>query len=225
METRLRVLLLNLAVAFACSGCAIFGGGKDQAAQGEDGEAPPVLVFEPDVDTRQVREAKIDTENFEIGVFGGIMAIEDFGSNSIVGVRAAYHVTQTFFAEATYGMTEAGRTSFEELSGGAELLLDDDRQLTYYNLSLGLNLLPGEVFMGKKRAFNSSLYLTAGAGSTEFAGDSRFTLSAGLGYRFYVRDWLALHATARGHFFDLDLLGEPKTTTNLEAHGGFTVFF
>ncbi|MEM9384358.1 MAG: outer membrane beta-barrel domain-containing protein [Pseudomonadota bacterium] len=225
METRFLVLLLNLTLAFALSGCAIFGGG-DKDAQADDGDEETLtLVFEPDIETREVRQAKIDTENFEIGVFGGIMSIEDFGTNSLVGVRAAYHVTQAFYAEASYGRSEAGLTSFEELSGGAELLLPDDRQLTYYNFSLGLNLLPGEVFMGKKRAFNSSLYLTAGAGSTEFAGDSRFTISAGLGYRFYVKDWLALHATARGHLFDLDILGEPETTTNLEAHGGFTVFF
>jgi outer membrane beta-barrel protein len=88
-----------------------------------------------------------------------------------------------------------------------------------------VNLFPGEVFLGKRRAFNSALYLTGGAGSTQFAGDSRFTLNVGLGYRFFLTDWLALHADVRNHIFDIDLLGEPKTTNNIESHAGFTFFF
>jgi outer membrane beta-barrel protein len=193
---------------------------------GDDtGEAQYALVNEPDVETREVREARIDTENFEFGGYGGFMSVEDFGVNPMYGVRAAYHITQTFFAEASAGTTEVGQTSFEELSGGAVLLEPDQRSLTYYNFSFGLNLFPGEVYLGKKRAFNQALYLTAGAGSTDFAGDSRFTVSVGLGYRFFATDWLALHATARDHIFDVDLLGEPKTTNNLETHLGFTVFF
>lgn len=228
MESWFRVLLLSagLVSALGNGGCAVFGGGGDAIA---DGEAPDEdvyeVVYDPQVPTREVREAKIDTENFEVGAFTGIMGIEDFGANSVVGVRAAYHVTQGLFAEASYGQTEAGRTSFEELGGDAELIPDGDRTLTYYNLSIGYNLFPGEVFLGRKRAFNSSLYITAGAGSTDFAGDSRFTFTVGLGYRFFVTDWLAMHVSGRNHLFDIDLLGEPKTTNNLEAHGGFTVFF
>ena len=225
METRFFILLLTAALAVANAGCAMFGGGsKDVDALAADEDTFEV-VYEPEVPTREVREAKIDTENFEVGVYGGIMSIEDFGTNSVVGLRASYHVTQGLFAEANYGRTEAGQTSFETLSGGAQLLPDDDRSFTYYNLSVGYNIFPGEIFLGKKRAFNSSLYITAGAGSTEFAGDSRFTFTVGLGYRFYVKDWLALHATARNHLFDIDILGEPKTTNNLEGIGGFTVFF
>ncbi len=234
METGLRVLLLSVVAGLGASGCAVLpGGGDRQAADTAEadglvvGDERPTyeVVYEPDVDRREVREAKIDTENFEVGAFGGVMSVEDFGVNPVYGVRAAYHVTQGLFAEASFGTTDAGLTSFERLSGAANLLEDDERTLTYYNFSFGYNLFPGEVFMGKRRAFNSSLYLIAGAGSTEFAGDSRFTFSVGLGYRFFVMDWLALHATARDHIFDIDLLGEPKTTHNLESHLGFTVFF
>jgi outer membrane beta-barrel protein len=245
VETRFCILLLIVAACLATSGCAVIGGGGNSTSgatsnslvagtaapeavvdtPADDSDPTYALVYEPDVNTREVREARIDTENFEVGAFGGVMSIEDFGTNPVYGARAAYHITQTLFAEATYGITQAGRTSFEELSGGAELLLPDERKLTYYNLSFGLNLFPGEVFFGRRRAFNSALYLTGGAGATEFAGDSRFTVTVGLGYRFFAMDWLALHATVRDHIFDIDLLGEAKTTHNLETHAGFTVFF
>jgi outer membrane beta-barrel protein len=118
-----------------------------------------------------------------------------------------------------------GLTSFEELSGGAPILSDDDRQYTYYSLNLGYNLLPGEVFIGKGRAFNSSLYFTGGLGSTTFAGDDRFTVNFGAGVRFLLTDSIALHLDFRDHLFDTDLLGEEKTVHNLESNLGLTIFF
>jgi hypothetical protein len=38
-------------------------------------------------------------------------------------------------------------------------------------------------------------------------------------------DWLAIHADVKDHFFDIDLLGEDKTTHNLSAQLGLTFFF
>lgn len=182
-------------------------------------------VIQPELERRVYTEADIDTEDFEIGAFAGVMSVEDFGSNPVYGVRAAYHITEDFFLEGAYGRTKTGKTSFETLSGAAQLLTDDQRKLTYYNLSVGYNILPGEAFIGRNHAFNTALYVIAGVGSTDFAGDSHFTVNFGAGYRFLVTDFLALHIDARDHMFDSDLLGENKSTHNLEAHAGVTVFF
>ena len=111
------------------------------------------------------------------------------------------------------------------LSGGAPIISDDERTLTYYNLNLGYNLLPGEGFIGEGRAYNTSFYLIAGLGSTRFAGDDRFTVNFGGGYRFLLTDSVALHVDFRDHLFDIDILGEDKTAHNLEGHIGVTVFF
>jgi outer membrane beta-barrel protein len=189
-------------------------------------EAPsPEQVIDPQVERRDIREPNIDTEDFEVGAFAGIMSIEDFGSDAVYGARFAYHITEGLFVEGTVGQSEAGLTSFEELSGGAPILSDSDREFTYYNLSLGYNLFPGEVFLGEGRAFNTSLYLIGGLGSTKFAGDDRFTVNVGAGYRFLISDWIALHLDFRDHLFDTDLLGTEKTVHNIEAHLGMTVFF
>ena len=61
--------------------------------------------------------------------------------------------------------------------------------------------------------------------STRFAGDDRFTVNFGVGYRFLYTDSVAFHLDFRDHLFDIDLLGEDKTTHNLEATLGVTVFF
>jgi outer membrane beta-barrel protein len=62
-------------------------------------------------------------------------------------------------------------------------------------------------------------------GSTDFAGDNRFTMNYGAGYRLLATDWLALHADMRDHIFKNDVLGTDKTTHNIELHAGLTFFF
>ena len=228
MESRFRVLFLAMPLlALGLTGCAstkrLFGMGDDSAPP--PAELPQGQVIEPEVERREIKEAKIDTEDFEIGAFAGIMSIEDFGTDLSYGLSLAYHVTEGFFVEGNYGTTTAGQTSFEILSGGAPLLSDDEREYTYYNLNLGYNILPSEAFVGQGRAFNSSLYLVGGLGSTRFAGDDRFTVNFGAGYRFLLTDSVAIRLDFRDYLYDIDLLGEEKTTHNLTGTLGLTVFF
>lgn len=228
MESRFRLLFLMLPLfAFGLSGCAstksLFGFGEESAPP--PAELAEGQVIEPEVERRKIKEPKIDTEDFEIGLYAGLMSIEDFGSGPVYGARLAYHITEGFFIEGNYGRSEAGLTSFEILSGGAPLLSDEERIMTYYNLSLGYNLFPGEAFIGEGRAYNTNLYVVAGLGSTRFAGDDRFTVNIGAGYRFLVTDAIALHMDFTDHLFDIDILGEEKTTHNLQASLGLTVFF
>ena len=226
MESRFRVLFLIVAI-LGLSGCAatknLFGFGSEEAPP-PTAEAPG-QVIDPEVERREIKEPAIDREDFEIGPFVGIMSVEDFGADVVYGARLAYHITEGFFVEGTVGRTDTGLTSFEELSGDARLITDSEREYTYYNLNLGYNILPGEVFIGEGRAFNTNLYLTGGLGSTSFAGDDRFTVNFGFGYRFLLSDSIALHLDFRDHLFDIDLFGDEKTAHNLESHFGFTVFF
>ena len=225
MESRFRVLFLTV-MAVSLSGCAatknLFGADDSDAPPTAE---PPGQVIDPNVERREVREPKIDREDFEIGVYAGIMSIEDFGTDISYGLRLAYHITEGFFVETTVGKSQAGKTSFEVLSGGAPLISNSERDFIYYNLNLGYNILPGEVFFGEGRAYNTNVYLIAGLGSTRFAGDDRFTVNFGAGYRFLLNDSVAIHLDFRDHLFDIDLLGEEKTAHNLEGHLGVTAFF
>jgi outer membrane beta-barrel protein len=239
METGIRILLLS--AVLAASGCASVRGwldrdeprqataqdAQDEAAQAEsdDVEAAPPRVIQPEVARRSIKVPKIDTENVEIGAVYGAISIEDFGTNPVYGLTAAYHVTEDFFFQAEAGRATAGRTSFETLGGNIQLLTGDERQFTYYNLALGYNFLPGEVFLGRDLAMTSSFYLMAGIGSVDFAGDQEFAVSFGAGYRILPTDWLAIHVRMQDRLYDSDLLGERKLTNNLEANIGLTVFF
>lgn len=194
-----------------------------QAAEPKDLELEPLVVREPE--RRDVKVDDIDTENFEIGAYAGVLDVDNFGTNGVYGLRAAYHITEDFFIEGLYGRSKLGKTSYEKLSGNVQLLNDDDRDFSYYNLSFGYNVLPGESFIGRKYAFRGGLYLIAGAGSSDFAGDQRFTVSGGFGYRLAATDWLALRIDVRDYIFESDLLGKNETYNNLELTGGLTYFF
>lgn len=221
MENRVQHIFLNICLL----GAALVGltPGTEAATNPSDLELEPLVVREPQ--RRDIDIDRLDTEDWEIGVFAGLMSVEDFGTNTLTGVRVAYHVTEDFFVEGQYGMTDLGQTSFERLSGGAQLLTDDQRKMSYYNLSVGYNIFPGESFIASRWAFKGGLYVIAGVGSTDFAGDERFTVNAGLGYRLIATDWLAFHFDVRDHIFDSDLLGKEETLHNIEFSGGLTIFF
>jgi outer membrane beta-barrel protein len=236
METGIRILLLS--VVLALSGCASVrnwldrdepkedtSAQADSEADADEADQAPPRVIEPQVTRRKVKVPRIDTENIEIGAVFGALSVEDFGTNPVYGVTAAYHVTEDFFFQAEAGRTTAGKTSFETLGGNIQLLTGDERQFTYYNLALGYNFLPGEVFLGRGLAMTSGFYLLGGIGSVEFAGDQKFAVSFGAGYRVLPTDWLAIHVRMQDRVFDSDLLGESKLTNNLEANIGLTVFF
>lgn len=183
-------------------------------------------IIKPDIERRVIDEDLIDAEDFEFGLYGGVLSVEDFGTADTYGARFAYHITEDWFFESTVGATKTQETSFELLTtGNAGLLSEEQRRLVFYNLSLGLNLLPGEVFLGRKHAFNTSYYIIAGLGNTQFAGDSYFTINFGGGFRFFATDWLALRVDFRNHLFEHTIFGEQKSVQNLEALLGASIYF
>jgi outer membrane beta-barrel protein len=225
MESRIRRFLLRAAAAGLCAALATGCAARPSAdAESQADRERPVI--EAPVERRAVRTPRIDTEDFELGAYVGFLSIEDFGSDTVYGVRLAYHITEGLFAEATYGQSDAGRTSYENLSGGAApLLTESQREYKYYDLAIGYNLLPGEVFIGRNLAFTSALYVIVGAGNTRFAGDDFFTFTYGAGYRVLATDSIALHFGVRDHMFDIDITGDDKTTHNIEFTLGASWFF
>jgi len=186
-------------------------------------DQPPALI-DPNIERREINESDIDTEDLEIGIFGGFIAIEDFESSAVVGVSLAYHINENLFLEARYAKATAGQTSFEKLSGGAPFLSEAERDYTYYNLSLGYNI-NGETFFTDNLVFNSDIYFTLGGGSTEFGGDERFTISAGAGYRLLFTDFWALKVDVRDHVFTSDIIGIEKDVHNIAITLSTTFFF
>ena len=226
MESRFRIFLLITVLSLFATTVSAADQGSQPAPSREDAVNEVIQqepVIQPDVKRREVKQADVETENFELGVFAGLLSIEDFGTNPVYGATLDYHVTEDLFVQGRLGYSEAGTTSFERLGGGLTLL--SNRDYLYYNVSLGYNLLPGEAFLSRDSAYNTSLYLIIGAGNTEFADDNFFTINWGAGYAVTVSDWFAVHMDFRDHMFDINITGEDKTSHNFEATLDLTFYF
>jgi outer membrane beta-barrel protein len=181
-------------------------------------------VIQPTVQRREVKRPSYPSNDFAIGIYGGSYSTENFGSSGSGGVRLGYHITEDFFIDATYGETKVSDDAFRQVLPGG-VFVNRTEKLTYYGLSVGYNLLPGEVFFGRGYAFASQGYLLAGVGSTDFAGQKRQTVHLGFGLRLLLTNWLAVQADVRNHSFSLDLLGRRTNTNNPEITAGLTVYF
>ena len=217
MEIRFRSIFL--AVAFLIASAPL------TEVQAQSDEEEQTNLIEPQIERTEFDESLIDSDDFEIAIYGGYLAIEDFDTNIVVGVKVGYHVSEDFFVQASYGISEAGETSFEKLSGGAPLLSDDERDLEYYLVSLGFNLFPGEAFVTDSTTFNTVFYLSAGVGTTTFAGDDRFTIVYGFGHRTLFADGFSLDIEMRDLIFEQDVFGEEESTNNLEFSVSLNLFF
>jgi outer membrane beta-barrel protein len=217
MESRIRSIFLKVMFMLALLPATLLA--VDEV---EDDESS---LVQPQIERSDFDESLIDSEDFEISVFVGMLAIEDFGTNSVKGFKLAYHVNEDVFVQAVFGDSKAGRTSFEVLSGGAPLLTEQERQYEFYQINLGYNLLPGEAFVSRDSTTNTVFYLVAGLGNTDFAGDERFTYNYGFGYRVLFWDAFSITADMRDHVFELNIFGEDKQTHNLESSLALSWYF
>jgi len=224
METRFQHILLaaSLLGALTCFSAPVFAADAKEK-NNDDGELGKIIT--PDIERRHIKEADLDTEDFEVGLYTGMLNVEDFGSNMVAGVSVSYHITEDFFAQVNYGTSKTEKTSYELLSGGVELLTKDQRDLSYYNISLGYDFLPGQVYISDRWRFNTSVYVVAGAGNTQFADKDYFTYNVGAGFKFYATDWLMLDLSMRNYAFEHELFGVTKKINNPESRLGISIFF
>jgi len=193
-------------------------------AQGSGTPTASEQVIVPEVARREIKPPRFPSKDFEVGAFVGTYSAENFGASLVYGLRLGYFLTEDFFAEAVYATTEVSDENFRQILPGG-VFPEPNETLSYYNLSLGYNLLPGEVFFGSGVAKASALYVIAGIGSTRFLEQRQQTLNFGFGMRLLFTDRFALQVDVRDHVFSLDLLGKRESTQNLELTFGAAYYF
>mgnify|MGYP003626072977 CR=1 FL=1 len=95
METRLQRILLNFKqsrylgryLALASLGFSLPASGEETLSVGNSSIGD--LGLTPVIERREVKIAGIDTEDFEIGISGGLFSVEDFESNPLIDSRVA----------------------------------------------------------------------------------------------------------------------------------------
>jgi outer membrane beta-barrel protein len=196
----------------------------DTAAATTSDVAPSDQVVVPQVERRAVHKPKYPSNDFEIGLFGGTYSTQNFGTAGALGARLGYDITEDFFVEATYGRTKVSDKTFRQVLPGG-VFSKGTETLSYYDLDLGWNFLPGEIFIGKNWAKASTMYVVGGVGNTTFDSQRNQTWNFGVGARLFLADWVALRADVRDHIFSLDLLGKRSSTQNPELTLGVSFFY
>lgn len=220
MHTKPLASLLLTGAFLSAPLAALAADEKDAAEQKPANEQ----VIVPQVDRRDVKVPKIPSNDIELGLFTGTYATQNFGTSSVSGVRLGYHITEDFFVEGAYGRTKVSDESYRQVFPSG-IFTQPEENLTYYNLSVGANVLPGEVFLGRNWAKASALYLIGGIGNTKFNDRRVQTFNVGAGVRVFFADWAAVQLDMRDHIFTIDLLGKRQRTQNLEMTLGATFFF
>ena len=192
-------------------------------AAAQSTEKIPEPVIPAQVERRDVHVPKIKANDVEVGAYVGILSVQGFGTKPSAGLRLGYHVTEDFFIEGTYGRSKVSDESYRRL--GIPLFSSEVIPLTYYNLSVGVNLFPGEVFVGRDWAMTSAVYLIGGVGNVKFNGDSHTAYDFGIGIRVLPKDWLSARFEIRDHMFSSDLLGKNELTHNFEMTLGVAAYF
>lgn len=191
-------------------------------AHGEDDTNEGVVTPE-DIERDEFVVPWIDTENAEISIFGGGMNFDNFSTEGSYGASLAYHINEDMFLELTYLESEV--SDFELRSLGAPQFPSVVEPVYYTSLSMGMNMLPGEIFILDRWVLSSTFYLIGGVGNTDFSEDDKFTFNVGFGYRVYLTDWLSLRLEARNHMFENTIQGEESLRHNFEFRLGTSVFF
>lgn len=218
MEGRIRSLLLSCAAIILSLSFTQL----NAADLAEDLVSKPII--QPEIERMDFEESRINSDNYEIIATVGLLSIEDFGVNPVIGAKLAYRVSEGFFVGAEMGLSTAGETSAESILN-INILSDDERDLSYFLINLGYDLFPGEIFVTDGITYNSAVYIIAGLGNTEFAGSDNFTFSWGAGFRLYPTNSVAIYLDVRDHTFNMDLLGDKKLTNNFEVSFGLGIYF
>lgn len=184
----------------------------------------PVQI-EPQIDRTAVTEDKLDDESLSIGLRGGLVSLNDFGTSGLAQAQLGYQITEDFFLTVDYDKAKAGLTSFEKLSGAAPLLTDAQRQWSFLGGAIGYVLMPGEVYFGSDYAMNSRWAIFAGAGTVDFAGDKVFGVQAGTNYQVYLTDYLAAEIQLTDYVYETTILAETTSQHSLALSLGLSVYF
>lgn len=181
-------------------------------------------VVVPQVDRREIRLPKFPSKDISVGIFGGAYAAQNFGTSGVGGLRVGYHITEDIFVDAVYAQTKVSDELFRQILPGG-IFAEPEQTLKYYNVSVGYNLFPGEIFLGRNTAKATQFYVIGGIGSSRFLEQRRQTFNVGFGWRVLFWDRFALQLDLRDHIFSLDILGTRQNTKNLETTLGATFYF
>lgn len=170
--------------------------------------APALLAQEESSGSMDISD--INNEVISVGVFAGIVNVQDFTSEFAPGLSATFRASEDFFIQYNYLEFDVSLSSYESYEGSSgPFFTGDDRTFRHYDLLIGYNLFQGEFFPSPTASL-STLYTVAGVGNTEFGGESKLTYTLGLGYEVALTRKISAHIDFRDYIYQSSLVSDEK---------------
>jgi len=180
--------------------------------------------IQPEIERREIKIPRIDSEYFELGLLAGALSVEDFGSHLLYGVQGSLHVTQSFFFRAQAVRSKINDNVFRRL--GLPLFAGSGTQaIDKYSVLLGWDVFPGEVYLGESYTISSNIYVQAGASSILIGEKDYLGVVVGVGLRLMPVDWFSISLDVSGSEYNSDIFGFEKISHDYETSIGLGVYF
>jgi outer membrane beta-barrel protein len=161
----------------------------------------------------------------ELSFMGGIYSADLLSSSYLLQGAYTFHVTEELGLEASFAYSRADSeiVRIVETSMGVTLLREEAPVFVYQAHVLW------SIAYGKLRWFGSGIsrfdfHVALGGGITDNQTARGLTLSAGLGFKFYLTDWFALRLDVRDQVLQQEVLGESVIVNNIAATLGLSLF-
>lgn len=184
-----------------------------------------INVIEPEAPTERATTAALDTEHFEVGVYTGLLSVQDFNSNPVYGLSLRYYFNEKVFIEGSTGTSETKQNNIE---ANEARTFNPDRDFTYTSIGAGYRVLKGRAFWGKKRKYNTGLFVQAGIENVDFAETSETGLVLTVSHKTVLTDWLAVNLDFKDHVFNRTIeqfSDDSELTHNIEIAIGLSTIF
>ena len=162
----------------------------------------------------------------ELSIMGGVYSADLLSSSYLAQGAYTFYVTEELGLEAGFAYTRADSQLVRiiENDRGVSLLRVDAPVFVYQAH------LIWSVAYGKMRWFGGSItrfdfHFSIGGGVTDNQTARGLTFSGGVGFKFYLAQWLALRIDVRDQVLQQEVLGESVIVNNVAATLGFSIFF
>lgn len=175
------------------------------------------------------RPLQINSELFDVGIMTGVMSIQDFPAEFLIGANITFKASEDFFLQYNYLQSDVGESSFETNEAGVLFAIGNDRTFKHYDVLIGYNLFQGEFFSSNpdKSAHLSALYVVAGIGDTRLGDEENFSYTVGLGYQIEFFRKYIVRLDYRDHIYSTTILvgGEEDTAHSTQMSLGLGYLF
>lgn len=161
----------------------------------------------------------------ELSVMGGVYSADLLSSDWLVQGAYTYHVTEGLGLEASFAYTRADSEIVRIIENDRGItLLREEAPVFVYQAHLIWSIAYGKLrwFGGGITRFD--FHLALGGGITDNQSARGLTFSGGLGFKFYLTQWLALRLDVRDQVLQQEVLGESVIVNNVAATLGLSLF-